>query len=61
MVTSEGALQAVLESVIFVHQEESNWPLSEATVLKKKFDDIFAATKYTKVKLINICQPPWLS
>lgn len=42
-------LQAVLESVIFVHQEESNWPLSEATVLKKKFDDIFAATKYTKV------------
>ena len=42
-------VQAVLESVIFVHQEESNWPLSEATVLKKKFDDIFAATKYTKV------------
>ena len=43
-------MQAILESVIFVHQEESNWPLSEATVLKKKFDDIFAATKYTKVE-----------
>lgn len=31
-----------------MHQEESNWPLSEYQVLKKKFDDIFAATKYTK-------------
>ncbi len=41
--------QAVLENVIFVHQEDSNWPLAEGQVLKKKFDDIFAATKYTKV------------
>ncbi|GIL99812.1 hypothetical protein Vretimale_4787, partial [Volvox reticuliferus] len=39
---------AVLENVIFVHQEESNWPLAEGKVLKEKFDDIFAATKYTK-------------
>ncbi|KXZ56897.1 hypothetical protein GPECTOR_1g809 [Gonium pectorale] len=39
---------AVLENVIFVHQEESNWPLAEGKVLKDKFDDIFAATKYTK-------------
>ena len=29
-------------------QEESNWPLTDALTLKKKFDDIFAATKYTK-------------
>lgn len=43
-----GVSKAVLESVIFVHQEDSNWPLSETTVLKKRFDDIFAATKYTK-------------
>lgn len=41
-------LQAVLENVIFVHQEESNWPLAEGKVLKEKFDDIFSATKYTK-------------
>jgi len=34
--------------VIFCHQEESYWPLAEASVLKKKFDDIFEATKYTK-------------
>jgi hypothetical protein len=39
-----------LENVIFVHQEESNWPLAEGKVLKDKFDDIFSATKYTKVR-----------
>jgi DNA repair protein RAD50 len=44
-------LQAVLENVIFVHQEDSNWPLAEGLVLKKKFDDIFAATKYTKARM----------
>jgi DNA repair protein RAD50 len=43
-----GVTKAILENVIFVHQEDSNWPLAEGPVLKKKFDDIFAATKYTK-------------
>ncbi|KAI9320740.1 AAA domain-containing protein [Dichotomocladium elegans] len=43
-----GVPKAILENVIFCHQEESNWPLSEPSVLKKKFDDIFASTKYTK-------------
>lgn len=43
-----GVSKAILENVIFCHQEESNWPLSEPGVLKKKFDDIFEATKYTK-------------
>ncbi|KAJ2474370.1 DNA repair protein rad50, partial [Coemansia sp. RSA 2320] len=43
-----GVSKAVLENVIFCHQEESNWPLSEASILKKKFDEIFAATRYTK-------------
>ncbi|KAK9817777.1 hypothetical protein WJX72_002045 [[Myrmecia] bisecta] len=46
--TLMGVSKAILENVIFVHQEDSNWPLSEGQVLKKKFDDIFAATKYTK-------------
>lgn len=45
-------LQAVLENVIFVHQEDSNWPLGEGQLLKKKFDDIFSATKYTKVAFL---------
>lgn len=43
------AVQAVLDNVIFVHQEESNWPLADGATIKKKFDEIFAATKYTKV------------
>ena len=43
-----GVSRSVLENVIFCHQEDSFWPLSEPGVLKKKFDDIFAATRYTK-------------
>ena len=53
-------VQAVLENVIFVHQEESNWPLAEGKVLKDKFDDIFAATKYTKVQSISLAVLGWL-
>jgi hypothetical protein len=49
--------QAVLENVIFVHQEDSNWPLAEGLVLKKKFDDIFAATKYTKASCDHARSP----
>lgn len=49
--------QAVLENVIFVHQEDSNWPLAEGLVLKKKFDDIFAATKYTKASCAHARSP----
>jgi DNA repair protein RAD50 len=41
-----GISKPILENVIFCHQEDSNWPLAEPSVLKKKFDDIFAATKY---------------
>jgi DNA repair protein RAD50 len=40
-----GVSRAILENVIFCHQEESNWPLSEPSVLKKRFDDIFEASK----------------
>ncbi|GBG87082.1 hypothetical protein CBR_g44539 [Chara braunii] len=43
-----GVSKAILENVIFVHQDEANWPLAEAAVLKKKFDDVFSATRYTK-------------
>ena len=43
-----GASQAVLESVIFVHQDESNWPLDDAKTVKKKFDAIFNLAGYTK-------------
>lgn len=43
-----GVSKAVLENVVFVHQDEANWPLADAATLKKKFDDIFSATRYTK-------------
>lgn len=43
-----GASTAVIENVIFCHQEESLWPLGDSASLKKKFDEIFEAQKYTK-------------
>lgn len=44
-----GVSKAILENVIFCHQEDSNWPLSEPAALKKKFDDIFEATKWVRL------------
>ncbi|CAM6096053.1 unnamed protein product [Calypogeia fissa] len=46
--TLMGVSKAILENVIFVHQDDANWPLADAATLKKKFDDIFSATRYTK-------------
>jgi DNA repair protein RAD50 len=41
-----GVSKSVLENVIFCHQEDSYWPLAEPAALKKKFDDIFEATRF---------------
>lgn len=51
-----GVSASLLENVIFCHQEDSLWPLAESSVLKKKFDEIFEAGKYTKAvkELIDI-------
>ncbi|KAI8626631.1 hypothetical protein F5Y19DRAFT_445596 [Xylariaceae sp. FL1651] len=43
-----GVSSAILDAVIFCHQEESLWPMSEPSALKKRFDEIFEAMKYTK-------------
>jgi DNA repair protein RAD50 len=43
-----GCSKSILESVVFCHQEESSWPLQEGAVLKKRFDDIFDSTRYSK-------------
>ncbi|KAF2858079.1 P-loop containing nucleoside triphosphate hydrolase protein [Piedraia hortae CBS 480.64] len=43
-----GVSKAILENVIFCHQDESLWPLSAPADLKKRFDEIFEAMKYTK-------------
>ena len=52
-----GVSQAVLDNVIFCHQDESLWPMSEPAALKKKFDEIFEALKYTAaMKNINELQ-----
>lgn len=55
-----GVSRAILENVIFCHQEESSWPLQEAAVVKKRFDDIFGATRYTKaLENIKSLQKEW--
>lgn len=43
-----GVSNAILENVIFCHQDESLWPFSDQGNLKKIFDEIFDTTKYTK-------------
>jgi len=43
-----GISKAILENVIFCHQEDSCWPLTTSKDLKQRFDDIFAASRYTK-------------
>ncbi|KAK4504078.1 hypothetical protein PRZ48_004993 [Zasmidium cellare] len=48
MPRSLGVSKAILDYVIFCHQEESYWPLGQAKDLKDKFDQIFEALKYSK-------------
>ncbi|EEY21117.1 DNA repair protein RAD50 [Verticillium alfalfae VaMs.102] len=43
-----GVSTAILDYVIFCHQDESLWPMSEPGALKKQFDQIFEAMRYTK-------------
>ncbi|TKA78331.1 hypothetical protein B0A55_03618 [Friedmanniomyces simplex] len=43
-----GVSKAILDSVIFCHQEDSLWPLATPKELKERFDAIFEAVKYTK-------------
>ncbi|KAL6122201.1 hypothetical protein NUSPORA_00790 [Nucleospora cyclopteri] len=43
-----GITPSILQNVIFCHQDEATWPLGDPTSLKKKLDDIFCSTKYSK-------------
>ncbi|VDN05001.1 unnamed protein product [Thelazia callipaeda] len=43
-----GLPAAILEYVVFCHQEESSWPLDEPKKLKERFDEIFQVTGYVK-------------
>lgn len=48
MAAAMGVSKAILNNVIFCHQEDSNWPLDEGKKLKEKFDAIFGTTEYNK-------------
>lgn len=55
-----GVSKAILESVIFCHQEDSSWPLQDPITVKKRFDDIFGASRYTKaLENIKALQKEW--
>ena len=43
-----GVSKAVLENVIFCHQDEALWPFSDQANLKKIFDEIFETAKLSK-------------
>lgn len=42
-----GVSKAIINSVIFCHQEDSDWPLDEGKKVKERFDEIFDADKYS--------------
>ncbi|XP_068633110.1 DNA repair protein RAD50-like [Battus philenor] len=42
-----GVSKAIMNSVIFCHQEDSSWPLDEGKKVKERFDEIFEADKYS--------------
>lgn len=43
-----GVSKAIINNVLFCHQEDANWPLEEAKKLKEKFDAIFGISEYNK-------------
>lgn len=51
-----GVSKAIINNVLFCHQEESSWPLDEGKKLKDKFDAIFGTSEYNKAieKLIKL-------
>uniref|UniRef100_A0AAG5CVX2 Zinc-hook domain-containing protein n=1 Tax=Anopheles atroparvus TaxID=41427 RepID=A0AAG5CVX2_ANOAO len=49
MCDAMGVSKAILNNVIFCHQEDSNWPLEEPKELKKRFDAIFGTVEYNSV------------
>lgn len=48
VLTSMGVSKAILNYVLFCHQDDSNWPFEEASRLKGRFDQIFDTTRYNK-------------
>lgn len=44
-----GVNRAVIENVMFCHQEHSTWPFSDNSTLKKIFDDLFDTRRNAKL------------
>ena len=44
-----GVSKAVLEYVIFCHQEDQLWPFSDSNQLKKIFDELFDTSQFTQM------------
>ena len=44
-----GVSKAVIENVLFCHQEDSLWPFGENIKLKSIFDDIFQTSKFSNM------------
>ena len=43
-----GVSPAILENVVFCHQDEALWPFSDQANLKKIFDEMFETSKFTR-------------
>uniref|UniRef100_A0A3B0MR88 DNA repair protein rad50, putative n=1 Tax=Theileria annulata TaxID=5874 RepID=A0A3B0MR88_THEAN len=43
-----GMSKALLDNVIFCHQDENNWPLEDPSKIKSRFDDLLETSRYTK-------------
>lgn len=43
-----GVSKAILNYVIFCHQDELNWPFDQGKLLKERFDEIFDSSKFNK-------------
>ncbi|UKK02286.2 DNA repair protein Rad50 [Theileria orientalis] len=43
-----GMSRALLDNVIFCHQDENNWPLEDVSKIKARFDDLLETAGFTK-------------
>ncbi|GIX63602.1 DNA repair protein RAD50 [Babesia caballi] len=43
-----GLSRALIDSVIFCHQDENNWALDDLAKVKARFDDLLETSRYTK-------------
>lgn len=46
MCTAIGVSKAIINNVLFCHQEDANWPLGTDQEVMTRFDQIFGTTEY---------------